>query len=146
MGKYKWSSYNNAFFPVSLLENYLATGWNLEDATDINDEVAEAFMMQPKQGMERGSDKDGLPVWVASPEPTKDEIIEISKMNIKNLKDQANEIINSNQWPSKLALGRLGDTDKIKFNAWLDYIDALEALDAENALNLVYPKRPDEDG
>ncbi|MBM6611252.1 tail fiber assembly protein [Citrobacter portucalensis] len=41
----------------------------------------------------------------------------------------ANEFINNRQWPSKLALKRLSDEEKMQFNKWLDYLDELEALD-----------------
>ncbi|CAH6100594.1 tail fiber assembly protein [Citrobacter koseri] len=56
--------------------------------------------------------------------------------------DQANEYMNSKQWPGKAALGRLNDTDKDKYNAWLDYLDALEAVDTTSAPDIEWPEQP----
>ncbi|ELY2859502.1 tail fiber assembly protein [Cronobacter sakazakii] len=51
----------------------------------------------------------------------------------------ANACINEQNWPSKLALGRLSDADKAKFNAWLDYIDELNSLDISEAPDIDWP-------
>ncbi|EFE7987505.1 tail fiber assembly protein, partial [Escherichia coli] len=47
--------------------------------------------------------------------------------------DQTNDYINSKQWPGKAALGRLKDAEKVQYNMWLDYLDALEAVDTSSA-------------
>lgn len=56
---------------------------------------------------------------------------------------EANAYINSQNWPSKLALGRLKDEDKAKFNAWLDYIDAVTAVSISAAPDISWPEQPD---
>lgn len=56
--------------------------------------------------------------------------------------DEANVEINSNNWPTKLTLGRLKDEEKIKLNAWLDYIDLLEDTDLSDAPDVQWPKKP----
>lgn len=56
---------------------------------------------------------------------------------------EANAYINSQNWPSKLALGRLKDEDKAKFNAWLDYIDAVTAVSISAAPDISWPEKPD---
>ncbi|WP_237680783.1 tail fiber assembly protein [[Erwinia] mediterraneensis] len=54
----------------------------------------------------------------------------------------ANAYINEQNWPSKLALGRLSDADKAKFNAWLDYIDAVTAVSTSTAPDITWPEKP----
>lgn len=54
----------------------------------------------------------------------------------------ANACINEQNWPSKLALGRLSDADKAKFNAWLDYIDAVTAVSTSTAPDITWPEKP----
>lgn len=56
--------------------------------------------------------------------------------------DAANDYINTRQWPSKLALGRLSDAEKALFNQWLDYLDEIEAVTP--AADADYPAYPSE--
>ncbi|MDU6539174.1 tail fiber assembly protein [Mixta calida] len=55
---------------------------------------------------------------------------------------EANVYINDHNWPSKLALGRLSDDDKARFNAWLDYIEAVTAVDTATAPDINWPDKP----
>lgn len=41
--------------------------------------------------------------------------------------------MNSRQWPGKAAIGRLKGDDLTQYNLWLDYLDALEAVDTSSA-------------
>lgn len=45
-------------------------------------------------------------------------------------------------WQTKLLLGRLSDSDKVKLNSWLDYIDALNDLDITKAPDITWPDAP----
>ncbi|TBR63992.1 tail fiber assembly protein, partial [Escherichia sp. E1S7] len=56
---------------------------------------------------------------------------------------QTNTYINSKQWPGKAAMGRLKDTEKEQYNLWLDYLDALEAVDILNAPDINWPVTPE---
>lgn len=55
---------------------------------------------------------------------------------------QANEYMNSNQWPGKAVLGRLKGDELAQYNAWLDYLDALEAVDTSSAPDINWPVPP----
>ena len=55
----------------------------------------------------------------------------------------ANDYINSKQWPGKAAMGRLKDTEKAQYNLWLDYLDALEAVDTSSAPKINWPVPPE---
>lgn len=57
--------------------------------------------------------------------------------------DRANAYINSKQWPGKAALGRLKDAEKEQYNLWLDYFDALEAVDTSSAPDINWPLAPE---
>ncbi|HDT0752070.1 TPA: tail fiber assembly protein [Enterobacter kobei] len=76
------------------------------------------------------------------PEPTHEELVEQAENQKQSLINDANNYIDSNQWPSKLALGRLSDEDKQSFNEWLDYMDALEAVDTSEAPDIAWPEKP----
>ncbi len=58
--------------------------------------------------------------------------------------DRANAYISSKQWPGKAALGRLKDEEVEQYNLWLDYLDALEAVDTSNAPDINWPESPEE--
>lgn len=42
----------------------------------------------------------------------------------------------------KLALGRIKDDEKALLNAWLDYLDELEAVDVSTAPDIIWPVKP----
>lgn len=44
----------------------------------------------------------------------------------------------------KLTLGRITDEEKAVLNQWLDYADALSALDLSTAPNITWPIKPNE--
>lgn len=79
------------------------------------------------------------PVEPPQPEPTHDELVQQAELQKQTLISQANEYIDSKQWPSKLALGSLKDDEKASFNKWLDYLDALESVDPSKAQEIVWP-------
>ncbi|MCF1329530.1 tail fiber assembly protein [Enterobacter kobei] len=76
------------------------------------------------------------------PEPTHEELVQQAEIQKQALINNANNYIDSNQWPSKLALGRLSDEDKQSFNEWLDYLDSLESVDTSTALGIMWPGIP----
>ena len=44
---------------------------------------------------------------------------------------------------TKLALGRIKEDEKARLNAWLDYLDELEAVDVSTAPDITWPAKPD---
>lgn len=143
MNIYKWSAINNAFFPVSLLDSYMAAGWNLSDAIDIPDDVSMEYMGAPPDGMIRVAGDDGLPAWTETPPATHEQEVAAAEQQKQQLIVQANTYINSKQWPGKAAMGRLTDSEKTQYNAWLDYLDALEAVDTTSAPDINWPELPE---
>ncbi|MDI7383613.1 tail fiber assembly protein [Cronobacter dublinensis] len=45
-------------------------------------------------------------------------------------------------WQSKLLLGRISESEKTRLNSWLDYIDALQAIDVSVAPAIRWPSLP----
>lgn len=68
--------------------------------------------------------------------------IKLADNEKSRLIQDANDYINSKQWPGKAAMGRLKDTEKAQYNAWLDYLDALEAVDTSKAPEITWPEIP----
>lgn len=55
-----------------------------------------------------------------------------------------NNFMNSKQWPGKAAIGRLKGDELVQYNLWLDYLDALEAVDTSSAPDIKWPTPPGE--
>ena len=71
-----------------------------------------------------------------------EELIEITESERQLLINQANEYMNSKQWPGKAAIGRLKDEELALYNLWLDYLDALELVDTSSAPDIEWPTPP----
>ncbi|HCR1930971.1 TPA: tail fiber assembly protein [Enterobacter roggenkampii] len=76
--------------------------------------------------------------WVISA----DAQIKLADDEKSRLIQEANDYINSKQWPGKAAMGRLKDTEKAQYNLWLDYLDELEAVDTSTAPDIIWPEAP----
>ncbi len=90
------------------------------------------------------SDTEGRPVLVDIPPPTKEELIAQTEAEKQRQIDEANAWINGQQWPSKLALGRLSEDETAQFNEWLDYLDAVSAVDTSTAPDIEWPTPPEQ--
>lgn len=112
-------------------------------ATEISFEVYSAFAgVQWPKGKVLGADSSGMPVWVDAPPLTHEEEVSAADSKKQALIDQANAYINSKQWPGKAAIGRLKGDELAQYNLWLDYLDALEAVDTSTAPDIEWPSKP----
>ena len=57
--------------------------------------------------------------------------------------NEANDYMNRKQWPGKVAIGRLKEDELAQYNLWLDYLDALEAIDTSMIPDLEWPYLPE---
>ncbi|EHP6495169.1 TPA: tail fiber assembly protein, partial [Escherichia coli] len=71
-----------------------------------------------------------------------EEAILLATAQKQNLIDNANEYMNSKQWPGKAAIGRLKGDELAQYNLWLDYLDALELVDTSGAPDIEWPTPP----
>ena len=144
MGNYIFSPSKNAFYPFELKTSYEATDSWPEDGVDVEDSIFIEFTGIPPEGMMRGVGGDNMPLWIEQPEPTQDELIAAADAEKQDRIDRANVYMNGKQWPGKAAMGRLKDSEKIQYNLWLDYLDALEAVDTSSAPDINWPESPEE--
>ncbi|HGG8867415.1 TPA: tail fiber assembly protein [Enterobacter asburiae] len=141
MGNYFYSAKKNAFYPVSLEDAYRdANSWP-EDGVEVDDSVYLEYSATPPEGKVRVA-KDGMPSWADIPPPTHEELVASADAEKQKRIDQANDYMNSKQWPGKAAMGRLKDSEKEQYNAWLDYLDELEAVDTSTAPDIKWPDKP----
>ncbi|HBM2657162.1 TPA: tail fiber assembly protein [Enterobacter asburiae] len=82
------------------------------------------------------------PAWADIPPPTHDELVAAAEAEKQQRIDLANEYMNGKQWPGKAAIGRLKGDELAQYNLWLDYLDALEAIDTSTAPDITWPEQP----
>lgn len=128
------------FYPIDDKDIY--PNWP-SDVVEISGEDHAAFCGQPPTGKVLGSSGYGYPAWVDRPERTFEQLIEAAELEKTSRINSANDYINLKQWPSKLALGRLSDDEKILFNQWLDYLDSVYDLDISEPNNISWPSEPE---
>ncbi|KFD25575.1 tail fiber assembly protein [Yokenella regensburgei] len=132
-----WSAKNNCFF--------LPTAGALVQAPDaiaVDNEVFNTFGGVAPAGKMRVVGGDDLPAWGDIPPPTHEELVITAETEKQNRIAQANDYMNSRQWPGKAAVGRLKGDELAQYNLWLDYLDALEAVKTTSAPDIKWPTPP----
>ena len=142
MKNFIFSALNNAFYPLELQSRYVEAGSWPEDGIEVNDEIFKEFTGEPPVGKVRGVE-DGFHCWIDVPPPTRDELIVAAVLEKQVRTGQANDYINDKQWPGKAAIGRLKGDELAQYNLWLDYLDALEAVDTSSAPDINWPVPPE---
>lgn len=140
--KYIYSKSQNAFYPFSLRELYELTGTWPSDGVEVSMEVFETYTSTPPVGKHRVTGVDGLPAWEDIPLPTKEQVVSMMENEKKSKINYANDFINNKQWQGKAAVGRLNNDGLLQYNIWLDYLDALEAIDTSSAPDIEWPTPP----
>lgn len=74
----------------------------------------------------------------------KESAISAAENKKRLLINESTEYVNSKQWPGKAAIGRLSGDGLAQYNLWLDYLDALEAVDTSTAPDITWPVAPSE--
>ncbi|HCS1386422.1 TPA: tail fiber assembly protein, partial [Shigella flexneri] len=114
-----------------------------DDALAVSDDVYNEFAINtPPDDKIRVAGKNGLPTWALIPPPSYEELIQQAESERQLLLNQANEYMNSKQWPGKAAIGRLKGEELAQYNLWLDYLDALELIDTSSAPDIEWPTPP----
>ncbi|HDP8063020.1 TPA: tail fiber assembly protein [Escherichia coli] len=140
----KYLYVNNLAYPYELQSLYVEKGeWPEEKGVDIDEVIfREYFYDTPPEGKYRCVGEDGLPAWADIPPPTHEEQIAAAELKKQQLINQANDYMNSKQWPGKAAIGRLKGEELAQYNLWLDYLDALELVDTSGAPDIEWPTPP----
>ena len=109
------------------------------DAVAVTADVRTQFNTPP-EGKMLGT-ADGMPVWVDVPPPTHEEYVARAETEKQSrLDDAAARIV---IWQTKLLMGRaLTPDETASLNSWMDYIDAVTAIDTSTAPDINWPEIP----
>ncbi|WP_142971354.1 tail fiber assembly protein [Enterobacter hormaechei] len=142
MDSYYFSRSTLAFYPEDLMPLYEAAGTLPDDIVAVSADVFDIYSGISPQGKMRGATEDGQPTWVDLPPLSHEQEVDLANAEKQSRIEQANDHMNSKQWPGKAAMGRLKDSEKAEYTAWLDYLDALEAVEASSAPDIHWPIPP----
>ncbi|EOY4469464.1 tail fiber assembly protein [Cronobacter sakazakii] len=142
MSDFFFSASEKTFFIKATLPLYENAGTLPADVIEIDNNVAREFMADARPGKVIGVDESGMPVWIDAPPPSQEEVILSNTIKKQVYINQANDYINNKQWPGKAAMGRLTNMERNSYNQWLDYLDALEAIDNTSSQNIAWPESP----
>ena len=134
MDRYFYSQKENGFF----------TDLNKapSDAVEITTDEWLLLLDGQDNGMKIVSNQEGYPVLTEQPPLSKENLIALAELKKGKLINEANEHMNSRQWPGKAAIGRLKGEELAQYNLWLDYLDTLELVDTSSAPDIEWPTPP----
>lgn len=85
--------------------------------------------------------KDGVFSAPPVPKPSQEELIASAEKEQSSRLDAAKSAITI--WQTKLLMGRkLSEAESTQLNAWMDYIDAVTAIDTSTAPDITWPTAP----
>lgn len=140
MKKYKWSIKNNAFFPTEMINEYMASGWDLKDAIDVSEDIFAKFQIPPL-GKVRSSNAEGMPCWIDAPTPTKEESIIIAEQRKTREISEANTAIAPLQDAVDFDIATDKETEQLK--DWRKYRILLNRIDTLSAPDINWPSKPE---
>ncbi|HAH9670058.1 tail fiber assembly protein [Escherichia coli] len=111
-----------------------------EDLTEVSQDVYNQFMAGSETQIMVAGNRG--PVWQDAPVPTQEELTQAAEYERQRRINDANHFMNSKQWPGKAAISRLKGDELTQYNLWLDYLDALEAVDTSSAPDIEWPTPP----
>lgn len=74
------------------------------------------------------------------PETSHDQYVAMAESLKRQKVTEANSIFLS--WQTKLLLNRATDQEKKSLNDWIDYVDLINAVDTQNAPDIIWPEQP----
>ncbi|MEM7974927.1 tail fiber assembly protein [Morganella morganii subsp. sibonii] len=129
------------FYPLDMKQDYIDAGTWPDDAVEMTNKEKETYWTkQPPSGKQLGGDKKGRPAWVDIPPLTQEQAILFAEERKQFLIAEVHT--ETQMLQTKLALGRITSDEKARLNAWLDYLDELEAVDASTASDIIWPVKP----
>ncbi|MBU3893043.1 tail fiber assembly protein [Serratia rubidaea] len=138
---YYFSPELKLFFPVALADIYKENGGLPDDVIKVDAKTFEKFSPGNKpEGKIIGCNKNGLPCWVNSPPPTKEDSRIWAEWNKKQLINQAESTITPLERAKRLGIATEAEKDSLL--AWERYTVLLSRIDINQAPDISWPTQP----
>ncbi|EKK5378462.1 tail fiber assembly protein [Morganella morganii] len=141
MMKFGFSAKESQFFIMDKKDDYEKNGIWPDDIVEVDGDVMHEYAGIPPEGKMLGADKKGKPAWVDIPPLAHAELVE--QAEAKNRYLMAEVESETSMLRAKLALKRIKPDEEALLNAWLDYLDELEAVDVSTAPDIIWPVKPE---
>lgn len=146
MNKYIFCVNNNKYVPPctgfwSLDERDLYPNTFPDTGVEVDEATKEKYSGAAPEGKMLGADKKGHPVWLDIPPLPKEQLIKQAEAQKQYLIAEVHT--ETEMLRTKLALGRIKEDEKALLNAWLDYLDELEAVDVSTAPDIIWLVKPE---
>lgn len=134
---YMYSPKNNAFYPVSMKDDYVAAGSWPDDGVEVGEDVFNSFVTAP-EGKARVAGDDGMPAWADATTPTDEELKFMSESKKAALKVMADSEIS---WRQDAVDAEIATDDEVTdLSAWKKYRVLLMRVDTSNPQ---WPEKPE---
>ncbi|MGJ3351851.1 tail fiber assembly protein [Morganella morganii] len=121
-----------------LSQKYYKDSKNNVFCIDIDENNKDTWNLDIKKGWREISKEEAE--LIANPPPTKEQFIEQAEQQKQMLIAEVSA--ETEMLRTKLALKRIKPDEMERLNAWLDYLDELEAVDVSTAPDITWPVKP----
>lgn len=135
---YVYSPSENLFYAKDWIENYGDS--YPDDAIDVDESVFIEYTSAAPLGKIRIVGKKGMPQWADEPPLTHEQQIDVAESQKQALIAEVTS--ETEMLRIKHSLKRIKPAELELLNAWLDYLDELEAVDVSTAPDIIWPVKP----
>ncbi|WP_350306838.1 tail fiber assembly protein [Photorhabdus viridis] len=136
---YYYSEKTNAFYPVELKLDYIASGSLPDELIEVSDDIYQEYAANTApEGKYRIASKNGLPEWADIPPPIKEELQQYAENKKQQLMMKASDRIAPLQ--DAVDLGIATEAEKEALLAWKKYRVMLNRIDIKQVPDIEWPE------
>ncbi|MCC8460329.1 tail fiber assembly protein [Photorhabdus aegyptia] len=138
---YFYSAKTNAFYPVELEQNYIASGSLPDDIIEVSIDIYQEYAANnAPEGKYRIAGQNGLPEWADIPPPTKEELQQYVESKKQQFIMEASQQIAPLQ--DAVDLGIATKEEEAALLGWKKYRVMLNRIDISQASDIEWPEQP----
>ncbi|MFD0710181.1 tail fiber assembly protein [Photorhabdus akhurstii] len=138
---YYYSAKTNAFYPIELQQNYIASGSLPDDIIEVSLDIYQEYAANnAPEGKYRIAGQNGLPEWADIPPPTKEELQQYVESKKQQFILEASQKIAPLQ--DAVDLGIANKEEEAALLVWKKYRVMLNRIDISQALGIEWPEQP----
>ncbi|QXF34329.1 phage tail protein [Photorhabdus luminescens] len=138
---YFYSAKTNAFYPVELEQNYIASGSLPDDIIEVSIDIYQEYAANnAPEGKYRIAGQNGLPEWADIPPPTKEELQQYVESKKQQFILEASQKIAPLQ--DAVDLGIANKEEEAALLVWKKYRVMLNRIDISQAPDIEWPEQP----
>ncbi|MCC8460165.1 tail fiber assembly protein [Photorhabdus aegyptia] len=138
---YYYSAKTNAFYPIELQQNYIASGSLPDDIIEVDFDIYQEYAANnAPEGKYRIAGQNGLPEWTDIPPPTKEELQQYVESKKQQLIMEASQQMAPLQ--DAVDLGIATKEEEAALLGWKKYRVMLNRIDISQAPGIEWPEQP----